>query len=267
MPAPTTSQELVDLIRRSGLIDPQRLDKVVGTSTSAIPPPSPRQIANLLVAAGVVTHFQAQQFLLGKWRGFTIGKYKVLERLGFGGNGTVYLCEHLVVKRRVAIKVLPTAKSTNPAALGRFYREARASGILDHPNLVKAHDVDEEKGLHFLVMEYIDGVSLQDLIGKTGPLPVERAAHYIKQAALGLEAAHESGLIHRDIKPSNILLDRSGTVKVLDLGLARFFNDPNDLLTIKYDDKAVLGTADYVAPEQALNSHGADIRADIYSLG
>ena len=267
MPAPTTTDELVDLVRRSGLIDPRRLDNVLGQTANDDAQVTPRQVANRLVAAGLITQFQAEQFLLGKWRGFTIGKYKVLERLGFGGNGTVYLCEHLVVKRRVAVKVLPLAKAANPAALGRFYREARASGVLDHPNLVKAHDIDQENGLHFLVMEYVDGTSLQDLITRIGPLPVERAAQYIKQAALGLQAAHGVGLVHRDIKPSNILLDRSGTVKVLDLGLARFYNDESDLLTLKYDDQAVLGTADYVAPEQALNSHGADIRADIYSLG
>jgi serine/threonine protein kinase len=267
MPAPTTTVELVDLVRRSGLIDPGRLENVLGQTTNGDAQVTPRQVANQLVAAGLVTQFQAEQFLLGKWRGFTIGKYKVLERLGFGGNGTVYLCEHLVVKRRVAVKVLPLAKAANPGALGRFYREARASGVLNHPNLVKAHDVDQENGLHFLVMEYVDGASLQELVVKTGPLLVARAANYIKQAALGLQAAHGAGLVHRDIKPSNILLDRAGTVKVLDLGLARFFNDETDILTIKYNDHAVLGTADYVAPEQAINSHGADIRADIYSLG
>ena len=263
MAAPTTSTELFDLIRRSGLIDAQRLEGIMAQVASD----DPQEIAGELIDLGVVTLFQAEQFLLGKWRGFTIGKYKVLERLGSGGNGTVYLCEHQLVKRRVAVKVLPTAKATNPAALGRFYREARAAGAIDHPNLVKAHDVDQDNGLHFLVMDYVDGVSLQELVAKVGPLPAERAAHYIKQAAMGLQAAHQAGLVHRDIKPSNTLLARNGTVKVLDLGLARFFNDDNDLLTLKFDDQSVLGTADYVAPEQALNSHDVDIRADIYSLG
>jgi serine/threonine protein kinase len=267
MPAPTTTEELVDLVRRSGLVDPVRLDNVLKEASDSGAQVTPRQIANCLVGAGLVTQFQAEQFLLGKWRGFTIGKYKVLERIGFGGNGTVYLCEHMVVKRRVAVKVLPVAKAANPASLGRFYREARASGVLDHPNLVKAHDIDQENGLHFLVMEYVDGTNLQELVTRTGSLSITRAAHYVKQAAQGLQAAHEAGLVHRDIKPSNILLDRSGVVKVLDLGLARFFHDENDLLTLKYDDQAVLGTADYVAPEQAMNSHSADIRADIYSLG
>jgi serine/threonine protein kinase len=179
----------------------------------------------------------------------------------------VYLAEHMSMRRRVAIKVLPISKADNPSALGRFYREARAAGGLDHPNLVKAHDIDEENGLHYLVMEYVDGSSLQEIIARVGPMSPERAAHYISQAALGLQAAHVGGLIHRDIKPANILLDRNGVIRVLDLGLARFYSDDEDQLTLKYDEKNVLGTADYVAPEQALNSHEVDIRADIYSLG
>src|SRR5207245_5250809 len=116
-------------------------------------------------------------------------------------------------------------------------------------------------------MEDVDGVGLQDIVKKSGPLDLARAAHYISQAALGLQHAHEvAGLVHRDIKPGNIIVDRSGTVKVLDLGLARFFYDEDDLLTKKFDEN-VLGTADYLAPEQALDSHSVDIRADIYSLG
>ncbi len=266
MPAPIKTDEFLELVRKSGLIAADQLDHVsqqVNTADDA----APKKLATLLIGAGLLTQFQAEQFMLGKWRGFTIGKYKVLERIGFGGTGTVYLCEHLMVHRKVAIKVLPAAKADNPAALGRFYREARAAGIIEHPNLVKCHDIDQDNGLHFLVMDYVDGSSLQHVVAKFGPMAVERAANYIRQAALGLQAAHQAGLVHRDVKPANILLDRRGVVRVLDLGLARFFEDDNDLLTLKYDDKNVLGTADYVAPEQALNSHSVDIRADIYGLG
>ena len=155
----------------------------------------------------------------------------------------------------------------------RFYREARAAAALDHPNIVRAYDIDREEGepgqntLHYLVMEFVDGASLQDIISRSGPLSPERAAHYIKQAAQGLQHAHEAGLVHRDIKPGNLLLDRTGTVKVLDLGLARFFEPGKDNVTERYDEKnAVLGTADYLAPEQA-RGDAVDIRADIYSLG
>ena len=221
----------------------------------------------MLVHEGVLTHFQAKQFLDGKWRGFSIGKYKVLERLGSGGMGSVYLCEHKLMRRRVAVKVLPTAKAEDPASLERFYREARAVAALDHPNIVRAYDIDQVEKLHFLVMEYVDGASLQEIVKRAGPLDALRAAHYIRQSALGLQHAHETaGLVHRDIKPANILVDRTGIVKILDMGLARFFNDEEDVLTKKYDE-SVLGTADYLAPEQALDSHSVDIRADIYSLG
>src|SRR5207302_11244372 len=119
--------------------------------------------------------------------------------------------------------------------------------------------------LHCLVMEYVDGPSLPEMVHRTGPLDVARACHYMAQAALGLQHAHEAGLVHRDVKPGNLLVDRGGTVKVLDLGLARFFNDDTDNITKKHDE-SVLGTADYLAPEQALDSN-VDIRADIYSLG
>jgi serine/threonine protein kinase len=266
MPAPATIDDLLDLIRKSGLVDPNRLDDFL-QQAGPEEPPTPKKLLGQLVSAGLLTQFHAEQFLLGKWRGFTIGKYKVLERLGFGGTGAVYLCEHLVVKRRVAIKVLPTAKAENPAALGRFYREARAAGVLDHPNLVRAHDIDQEGGLHFLVMDYVDGASLQEVVARSGPLDVLRAADYVRQAALGLQHAYESGLVHRDVKPANILLDRQGVIRVADLGLARFFHDEKDPLTMKYDEKNVLGTADYVSPEQALNSHAVDVRTDVYSLG
>src|SRR5262249_45575838 len=177
------------------------------------------------------------------------------------------LCEHKLMRRRVAVKVLPTAKAADPSSLERFYREARAVAALDHPNIVHAYDIDQDDTLHFLVMEFVDGASLQEMIKRTGgPMDVTRAAHYIQQAALGLDHANRASLVHRDIKPGNILVDRTGVVKILDMGLARFFNDDEDNLTKKYDEN-VLGTADYLAPEQALDSHDVDIRADIYSLG
>ncbi len=265
MPAPATIDAFMQVLEKSSLVEAERLrlflQQAAGLSSS------PRKLAARLVAVGLLTQFQAEQLLLGKHRGYTLGKYRILERIGTGGHSTVYLGEHLMVKRRVAIKVLPTARSENPAALARFYREARAAGALDHPNLVKAHDVDRDNGLHFLVMEYVDGSSLQQIVARFGPLPIERSAHYIRQAAEGLQAAHASGLVHRDVKPANILLDRRGVIRVLDLGLARFFCDDEDPLTLKFDSNNVLGTADYVAPEQALNSHEVDSRADIYSLG
>jgi serine/threonine protein kinase len=267
MPAPTTSEELLDLVRKSEIVEVKRLDAYVAKlRADGRLGVKPGLLAGMMIKDGLLTHFQAEQLVLGKWRRFTIGKYKVLERLGQGGMGSVYLCEHKLMRRRVAVKVLPTAKASAPEDLERFYREARAVAALDHPNIVHAYDIDQDDTLHFLVMEYVDGISLQDLVKRNGPLDPVRAAHYIEQTAQGLAHAHLAGLVHRDIKPGNLLVDRQGVVKILDMGLARFFNDEEDILTRKYDQN-VLGTADYLSPEQVEDSHEVDTRADIYSLG
>jgi len=267
MPAPTTADELLDLLQKSNLIEEPRLraylDKLRENSGL---PTDPSKLAQFLVRDAILTYFQAEQLLQGKYKRFSLGKYKVLERLGSGGMGTVFLCEHKLMRRRVAVKVLPVTKVQDRASLDRFYREARAVAAVDHPNIVRAYDIDQDDNLHFLVMEWVDGTNLQDLVKKFGPLDVARSCHYIYGASVGLQHAHEIGLIHRDIKPGNILIDRSGVVKILDLGLARLTHDQDDQLT-RQNDENVLGTADYLAPEQALDSHTVDIRADIYSLG
>src|SRR5262249_10300267 len=149
-------------------------------------------------------------------------KYKILERLGSGGMGTVFLCEHKVMRHYVALKVIRLDKANDVSAMQRFFREARAAAAMDHPNIVRAHDIDHDGKLLFLVMAYVEGSSLQQIVNAHGPMDILRAVHYIGQAALGLQHVHESGLVHRDIKPGNILLDRSGTIKLLDMGLARF---------------------------------------------
>jgi serine/threonine protein kinase len=267
MASPASVEEFLDLVRKSGVADEKRLDAYLQrVRSNGSLPTEPSRLAGLLVRDGILTQFQAEHIMLGKWRRFTIGKYKVLEKLGSGGMGTVFLCEHKLMRCLRAIKILPAAKAQDEAALSRFYREARAVAAIDHPNIVHAYDIDQDENLHFLVMEYVDGSSLQDIIKKAGTLSVLRACHYIRQAAIGLDHAQRAGLVHRDIKPGNILVSREGGVKILDMGLARFFNDDDDILTRKFDEN-VLGTADYLAPEQALDSHTVDIRADIYSLG
>jgi serine/threonine protein kinase len=268
MSAPATVEELLQLIRKSGMVDEGKLTAHLQRRQKGRGIPADvREASDAMIADGILTNFQAEQFLLGKWRGFTIGKYKLLERVGVGGMGQVFLCEHMFMKRRVAIKVLPPAKAEQPAALGRFYREARAAGSLEHPNIVRTHDIDQDGNLHFIVMEYVDGSNLLEIVKKFGPMNVGRACSYLRQVAGGLDFAFRAGIIHRDVKPGNILIDRKGNARVLDMGLARFFKDQSDMLTVKYDDKIVLGTADYVAPEQVANSHGVDVRADVYALG
>ncbi|MBN9522470.1 protein kinase [bacterium] len=268
MSVPNSVEELVQLVRKSGMVDEDCLSAYLQRREFARGlPTDPREFAEDMVRDGVLTNFQSEQFLLGKWRGFTIGKYKLLERVGVGGMGQVFLCEHMFMKKRVAVKVLPPAKADQPAALGRFYREARAAGTLQHPNIVRTHDIDQDGNLHFIVMDYVDGTNLLDVVKRFGPMDLGRATSYVRQVALALDSAFRSGIIHRDIKPGNVLIDRAGTARLLDMGLARFFKDHTDQLTVKYDDKIVLGTADYVAPEQVANSHSVDIRADVYGLG
>lgn len=262
MPEPTTSAEFLDLVRQSGLADATRLDAFLRKRSPANAAQAPLDVAKLLILEGLLTFFQAEQILQGKYKRFTIGQYRILERLGSGAMGTVYLCEHPETRSRVAIKVLPPVYAKNPEMLKRFYREAKAGGALDHENIVRVYDVDQDEKVHFMVMDYVDGSILLDIVRSHGPMSALRAAHYIRQAASGLQHAHEAGLIHRDVKPGNLLLDRRGTVKILDMGLARFADDEEDVLT-----KGILGTADYLAPEQTQDSHRVDIRADIYSLG
>jgi serine/threonine protein kinase len=267
MSGPSTADEFLDLTARSGLVEPPQLQDFLRRRRDAgsLPESAPA-LADALVHDGLLTRFHVEQLLAGKWRHFVLGgKYKVLGPLGSGGMGQVYLCEHQVMRRRVAVKVLPD-RSGDPAALARFRREARAVAQLKHPNIVGGHDIDQDGELHFLVMEYIDGNTLYTIVKRRGPMDPVRAAHYVSQAALGLQHAHEAGLVHRDVKPSNLVLDRAGTVKVLDLGLARFFHDASDDLSRRHAESPV-GTLDYMAPEQARDSHAVDVRADVYSLG
>jgi serine/threonine protein kinase len=268
MPAPTNVPEFLDLVRKSGLVPDGRFDEMLDRYRAAGNLPAAiDQTAALLVREGLLTFFQAKQLKLGRYKRFTIGsKYRLLELIGAGGMGAVYLCEHTLMRRLVALKVLPVEKLDDPSSLDRFYREARAVAALDHPNIVRAYDIDQFEKLHFLVMEYVDGTSLQEIVARHGPMDPLRAANYITQSAVGLQHAHELGMVHRDVKPGNLLLERTGIIKILDMGLARFFNKTQDNLTEKYDEKCVLGTADYLAPEQAVSST-VDIRADIYSLG
>src|SRR5829696_2822623 len=184
MSVPNSVEELIQLIRKSGMIDEARLTNYLQRREFARGLPNdPREFAEDMVRDGVLTNFQSEQFLLGKWRGFTIGKYKLLERVGVGGMGQVFLCEHMFMKKRVAVKVLPPAKADQPAALGRFYREARAAGSLEHPNIVRTHDIDQDGNLHFIVMEFVDGPNLLDVVKKFGPMDIGRAASYAKQTA------------------------------------------------------------------------------------
>lgn len=194
-----------------------------------------------------------------------LGEYRLMEKLGEGGMGAVYKGMHTKLGREVAVKVLTTARLGSEKAVARFEREMLAVGRLDHPNIVRAYDAREIEGARFLVMELVDGLDLTGALRHAGPLPVADACEVIRQAALGLQCAHENQLVHRDIKPGNLMLTSTGQVKILDLGLARFeAGRPGEEMT---STGMALGTLDDMAPEQASDEHHIDIRADIYSLG
>lgn len=268
-----SAAQLISVLQQSGLVEDVAVTELLERQGVSVESATAEQLAELLVQANLVTAWHASKLLRGKHKGFFLGKYKLLRLLGRGGMSSVYLAEHKVMKRRTAIKVLPYKMVADSSYLPRFYREAQAVAALDHPNIVRAYDVDHvtdgDMQIHFLVMEYVDGLNFFDLVKQQGPLDPQTAADYICQGARGLQHAHESGMVHRDIKPGNFIVDRQGTVKLMDLGLAivREENDSQEESITIINEEKVLGTADYLAPEQAVDSHLVDSRADIYALG
>jgi serine/threonine protein kinase len=196
----------------------------------------------------------------------SIGDYQLIAKIGQGGMGTVYRAVHRHLGRVVALKIVNPQRTFDADALTRFRREVRAVGRLDHPGVVRATDAGEVRGVHYLVMDYVDGMDMGSMIRQAGPLPTSQACEVIRQIAGALQYVHSQGLVHRDIKPSNIILAREGTVKLLDLGLARLQDDTctGDAAT---QTGQVMGTPDFMAPEQAAGGDNVDARADIYGLG
>ncbi|CAN5551094.1 hypothetical protein BH11PLA2_BH11PLA2_05370 [soil metagenome] len=226
-----------------------------------------------LVSGRHLTDYQAALVQRGHTDGFLIGGYVILDRVGKGHQSAgVYKAVHPASGQVVALKVLPGSKARNPHALARFQREGRLVAALDHPNVVRAFQVGSSGGAHFIVLEHLDGDTLDEVINRRKRLPAAEAARIVYQALLGLQHLHDKHMVHRDIKPANLMLTPStgevtlaSTVKVLDIGLGReLFNEEDALLT---SEGAMLGTPDYLAPEQARDARNADIRADIYAMG
>lgn len=247
----------------SGLVTQQQVDAAL--RELGVPPNGEfddKQLADKLVEQGILSQYQAEQILAGRTK-FNLGPYYIItDSIGSGGMGQVFKAVHQMMGRECAVKVLPKSKST-PETIASFAREIRTLGLLDHPNLVRAYDAGHDGSVHYLVTEYIPGTDLRRLVRSQGPLNMQQAASIIRQTAMALQYAHERGLIHRDVKPGNILVTPDGTAKLSDLGLAGFLHEAET------DPRAgkVVGTADYLAPEQIRNPADVTSVSDIYSLG
>jgi serine/threonine-protein kinase len=264
-----TPERFVELVEKSGLVDQAKQERLIAKIREKLDGALPADIDKLAEVYrnnDLLTQWHIDKLKTGKYKGFFLGKYKLLGHIGTGGMSSVYLAEHIRMGDKRAIKVLPKSRVSDTSYLHRFQREARAIAALNHPHIVRAYDIDNDGDLHYIVMEYVDGDDLQTWVKRDGPFSFERAAEVIIQAAQGLQHAHDCGMIHRDVKPANLLINSHGEVKLLDMGLALYAEQGETSLTIEHNEN-VLGTADYLAPEQALNSHKVDHRADIYGLG
>lgn len=257
--------DFVSALRSSGLIAPEAIDQI--TATAQRPDAEPKSVAKWIVRNGWLSSFQVKMFWNGRGNELILGQYELVEKLGEGGMGEVFRARHRRMGREVALKVIRKERLAYPEAVRRFQREIRAVAQLSHENVVMAYDAGQQDDIHFFAMELVEGVNLARKVRETGPLLVLEACEYVRQAALGLQHAHERGLVHRDIKPSNLLLSKSGVIKILDMGLARLYDYDDDHDTRITQEGLVIGTPDFIAPEQARDSRAADIRADIYALG
>jgi eukaryotic-like serine/threonine-protein kinase len=272
----TSVDFLIDVLRDVNLLRKDQFDLLVNDLAPQFEDTT--DLAKQLVKLGWLTLYQAKRLLAGRGDELVIGNYVILDMLGEGGMGKVFKARQLRLNRLVALKVIRADLIANNTTLKRFHREAKAAAQLAHPNIVRLFDADQVGDHHYLAMEYVEGADLACLVKDSGPLPVEMACSFIRQAATGLQHAHEQGMVHRDIKPSNLLVTSppkdskaaaGGIVKILDMGLARLVgaNEADQAETVLTQDGTVIGTPDFMSPEQAKNSSTVDARSDIYSLG
>jgi serine/threonine protein kinase len=253
-------------VLRSGLLDREQLQESL-RSVAVEERSNPHALADHLVRMGKLTRFQVSKLLRGISQGMIIGPFRLLAPLGKGGMGTVFLVRDQRSDQLVALKVLPPRLArTEERILARFRREMEMSQRVAHPHLAWTYEVGEFRGAHYIAMEYIQGRTLTRLVSEEGTLPVPRAARLMAEVAAGLDHAHSQGLIHRDLKPSNILVTPRDHAKVLDLGLALSHGETGDALIVG-GQGYILGTMDYIAPEQTVDPLKVDARSDVYSLG
>jgi serine/threonine-protein kinase len=254
---------LIEALRATRLLTPEQFE-ALAPLTAEGRRVSAQFLAADLVRRGWLTEFQANQLLEGRGAYLWVGDYLLLEPLGEGGSGQVFKARHATMRRLAAVKLIRRDMVNGSRTMERFYREIEALGRLRHPNIIEAYGAGESGLVHFFAMEYLEGDDLKHYVTEKGPLPVEKACDCVRQAALGLQHAFENDLVHRDVKPSNLFLTNRGLIKVLDLGLVSMDGHDGGTLTATGD---VMGTPDFMAPEQAEDAHQVDIRADVYSLG
>jgi serine/threonine-protein kinase len=266
--AEPSAKSFLSLLEKSQIVSDDRLKSALANlaEVSEGAKVDTQTLASHLIDSGLITRWHVDKLLGGKYKGFFLGKFKLQGHLGTGGMSSVYLAEHKLSRQTRAIKVLPRKRVSDRSYLDRFYREGQAAAALNHPNVVRIYDICSEADTHYMVMEHVKGSDLYEIVKADGPLDANVAADYVCQAAEGLQHAHEKGMVHRDIKPANLLRTDDGVIKILDLGLALFQQEGEESLTVMHNEK-IMGTADYLSPEQAVNSHNVDHRADIYSLG
>ncbi|MCA9059119.1 MAG: serine/threonine protein kinase, partial [Planctomycetaceae bacterium] len=265
-----TVSSFLQILSRSQLLNTHQLALVEQAVAESDSLRSADEIAAWLCEQELLTRWQADKLLQARHRGFFLGPYQLQERIARGGMSSIYAAIHRETGDIRALKVLPLTKSEEASYLPRFRREAAVTMRLEHPNIIRVYDLltesDGRNDIHLMVMELLNGCDLQGLVTSEGPLPCRMAAEFIRQTAEGLQHAHDAGLIHRDIKPGNLFVDAdSHTIRILDLGLAHD-QQTDENLTRDFNER-VLGTVDYLAPEQAVDSHQTDHRTDIYSLG
>jgi serine/threonine protein kinase len=264
-----SASSFLQMLSQSGLLTEEQLRGVEQRFADSASHVSATEICQWLLEQELITEWHAEKLLNARFRGFFLGPYKLLSRVARGGMSTIYSARHVASGEIHALKVLPLARINQASYLLRFQREAAITQRLQHPNIIRVFGVYSESDgqdlVHFMAMELLQGRDLFEIVNSDGPLSCRMVAEYIRQAASGLQYAHEAGLVHRDIKPGNLFLTDEGSIRILDLGLAQDF-DSGENLTRDFNER-VLGTADYLAPEQAADSHTVDNRADIYSLG
>jgi serine/threonine protein kinase len=262
-----TVEEFLKTVVRSNLIERQELKSTLESFPHAQRHDA-QALADHLVRAGKLSRFQARKLLLGVSRGLIFGPYQILSMIGKGGMGRVFLTRDSRTGQLRALKVLPPSKArSKERLLARFQREMELSQKVAHPHLCRTFEVGQLHGVYYLAMEFIPGQSLSRLVKTYGPLTVPRAARLLAEVASGLHSAHQQGLVHRDLKPGNIMITPHDHAKVLDLGLALMEGEKSDDPTITGGQGYVVGTMDYIAPEQTHDATAVDARADIYALG